>query len=119
MENILLLCLIALLVLFAALTLIRRAGRRGCCASGDYKPRKKKLARVIATKTFHVTGMHCENCARRVCEVVNDIPDTAGTVDLKTGTLTVSYAQEVPDELLKARLARAGYPVEESPAAQQ
>lgn len=110
MENALILGLILLIVLAAVLTLRRRAGRRGCCAGGDYKPRKKKLPRVIATKAFRVDGMHCESCARRVCEVINDIPALSGSVDRKTGILTVRYAQDVPDELIEARLARAGYP---------
>ncbi len=99
----------------AVATLVKRSGRKGCCASGsDYKPRKKRLEKVMATKVFVVDGMHCERCANRVTEVVNDIPGVAGVVNLKKGIVTVSYAQAVPDEQIKARIQRVGYTVTET-----
>ena len=75
--------------------------------------RKKKLKKVIATKTFVVDGMHCEKCANRVTEVVNDIPGIAGIVNLKKSTVTVSYELEIPDEQIKAKIERVGYTVKE------
>ena len=35
----------------------------------------------------------------------------AGRVDLKKGELTVSYAEDAPDEIIKAKIERAGYTV--------
>lgn len=107
---------ILLVVLLIALYTVRKylRGKRGCCgSSGDYKARKKKLKHVIATKTFRVDGMHCEKCSNRVMEVVNDIDHVAGIVDLKQGTVTVSYEREVPDELIRTRIERLGYAVSE------
>ncbi len=83
----------------------------GCCSGGDYKPKKKKLTNVLYQKTFKVDGMHCENCKRRVEEIVNDIKGTMGKVSLKTGELIVSYAEAVDDEIIKSRIERAGYTV--------
>ena len=114
MENYLIIGIIVVIAFLALRTIVKRRGRKGCCGSGsDYKPRKKKLKNVIATKVFVVDGMHCEKCANRVTEVVNDIPGVAGVVDLKKGIVTVSYEQEVPDEQIKARLQRVGYTVTE------
>ena len=114
MENAIILGILLVVLVGAIVTLIKRAGRKGCCGSGsDYKPRKKKLKNVIATKVFAVDGMHCEKCANRVTEVVNDIPGVAGAVDLKKGIVTVSYEREVPDEQIKARIERVGYTVTE------
>ncbi len=114
MENMIIIGIIALTTLAAVTVLVRRSGRKGCCGSGsDYKPRKKKLQAVISTKVFAVEGMHCQRCAGRVMEAVNDIPGVAGVVDLKKGIVTVSYAQTVPDEQIKDRLQRVGYPVTE------
>lgn len=110
MENIVLIVALALIIVGAVAVIAKRRGRKGCCGSaGSYKPRKKKLPQVIATRVFPVEGMHCENCANRVTMAVNDIPDVAGVVNLKQGTLTVSYSREVPDSLLRERLQRLGY----------
>ena len=114
MENVIILGILLVSLLGAIVTLIRRAGRRGCCgSSGDYKPRKKKLKNVIDTKVFVVDGMHCEKCAGRVTEAVNDIPGAAGVVNLKKGIVTVSYEREVPDGQIRAAIERVGYTVKE------
>ena len=114
MQNYIIIGIIIVIAFFAVRTIVKRKGRKGCCGSGsDYKPRKKKLKNVIATKVFTVDGMHCEKCANRVTEVVNDITGVAGVVDLKKGIVTVSYEQEVADEQIKARIERVGYTVTE------
>ena len=114
MDNYIIIGIIVLIAVIAIGTLVKRSGRKGCCGSGsDYKPRKKKLQAVIATKVFAVDGMHCEKCANRVTEVVNDITGVAGVVDLKKGIVKVSYEQEVADEQIKARIERVGYTVKE------
>ena len=114
MDNYIIIGVIVVIAFLALRTIVKRKGRKGCCGSGsDYKPRKKKLKNVIATKVFVVDGMHCEKCANRVTEVVNDIPGVAGVVNLKKGTATVSYEKEVPDDQIKARIERVGYTVKE------
>lgn len=111
MENYVILGVVAVIILIALRSAAKHMkGQGSCCGGGSgYTPRKKKLKTVIATKTFRVEGMHCEKCSGRVTEVVNDIPGVAGVVNLKKGTLTVSYEQEVADEVLRARLDRVGY----------
>lgn len=114
MENVIILGILLMILLGAIVTLVRRSGRKGCCGSGsDYKPRKKRLQAVIAVKVFALDGMHCEKCANRVTEAVNDIPGVAGVVDLKKGLVTVSYEQEVPDGQIRAAIERVGYTVKE------
>lgn len=112
MENYIILGIVLLLALAAVVVLIKRRGRKGCCGSGsDYTPRKKRLKNVVAVKVFQVEGMHCEKCAGRVTETINDLPDTVASVDLKTGAVTVSYAQSVEDEVICQRIRRLGYTV--------
>ena len=114
MENAIILGILLVVLVGAIVTLVRRAGRKGCCGSGsDYKPRKKKLQTVIAAKVFVVDGMHCEKCANRVTEAVNDISGAAGVVNLKKGLVTVSYEREVPDGQIRAAIERVGYTVRE------
>lgn len=112
MENYIIIGVIAVIAFLAIRTIVKRAGRKGCCGSGsDYKPRKKKLKHIIATKEFVIDGMHCEKCSGRVTEILNDIPGVAGVVDLKKGIATVSYEREVPDGEIKAKIERVGYTV--------
>lgn len=114
MENYIIIGIIIVIAFFAVRTIVKRKGRKGCCGSGsDYKPRKKKLKNVISAKIFVVDGMHCEKCANRVTEVVNDIPGVAGVVNLKKGLVTVSYERDVPDGQIRAVIERVGYTVKE------
>ena len=113
MENFMVIGILAVLVVIGVLYTVKHfKGEGGCCGGGSYKPKRKKLSGVKYTKTFRVGGMHCEHCKRRVEEAVNDIKGVAGRVDLKKGELTVSYAEDVSDEVIKAKIERAGYTVE-------
>ena len=114
MENMVIIGILLVTAFFAIRTIVKRKGRKGCCGSGsDYTPRKKKLKTVIAAKVFVIEGMHCEKCANRVTEALNDIPGVAGSVNLKKGIATVSYEREIPDGEIKANIERFGYTVTE------
>ena len=110
MGNYILIAIIAILVgsgIFSAIKHFKGDG--GCCGGGSYKPKKKRLSCVKYKKTFKVDGMHCEHCKRRVEEAVNDIKGVAGRVNLRRGELTVSYAEDVEDEFIRAKIEKAGY----------
>lgn len=110
MENIIIVLVLLLLAAIALGPAIRHfKGKGGCCGGDDYRTKRKKLPRVLYTKTFQVEGMHCVHCKARVEEAVNDISGIAGSVNLKKATLTVSYAQAVDDSEIIARLERLGY----------
>lgn len=112
MENLIIIGIVAVIAVIAGIYTAKHfKGKGGCCGGGGYRAKKKKLANVLYEKTFRVEGMHCENCKARVEEVVNDMKGVAGRVDLKKNELTVSYAEEVEDEDIKARLQRVGYTV--------
>ncbi|MBQ9750445.1 MAG: heavy-metal-associated domain-containing protein [Clostridia bacterium] len=112
MENYIIIGMIAVIVVIAIISSIKHfKGEGGCCGGGSYKLKRKKLSGIKYTKKFKVGGMHCEHCKRRVEEAVNDIKGIAGRVDLKKGELTVSYAEDAPDEIIKAKIEKKGYTV--------
>ena len=114
MGSYLIVGIIALIVAFAVFHSIKHfKGEGGCCGGGGYKPKRKKLRGIKYQRTFTVDGMHCAHCKSRVEEAVNDIKGVAGRVDLKKGKLTVFYAEAVPNEVIKAKIERAGYTVRE------
>ena len=114
MENVIIILVIAVIAAIGIRSTVRHfRGQGGCCGGGGYRPKKKKLSRTIYQKSFKVEGMHCENCKKRVEEIVNDIKGVAGKVNLGKGELTVSYAEKVDDELILSRIRKAGYTVTE------
>ena len=105
---------ILLVVLFIAIrSAVRHFSGRGggCCGSGDYKARKKKLRSVCAKKTFLVEGMMCQNCVNRVTECINDISGASASVNLRKGTVTVSMEKAMEDDVFIAAIEKAGYEV--------
>ena len=112
MENYIIIGMIAVIVVIAVISSIKHfKGEGGCCGGGSYKPKRKKLSGIKYTKKFKVGGMSCEHCKAGVEEAVNDIKGARGRVNLKREELTVSYAEEVDDEIIKAKLDRIGYTV--------
>ena len=112
MENYIIIGIIAVIVVIAVISSIKHfKGEGGCCGGGSYKPKPKTLSGRKYTNKFKVGGMHCVHCKNRVEEAVNDIKGVAGRVDLKKGELTVSYAEDTSDEIIKAKIERLGYKV--------
>ena len=112
MTDIIIFVIVAVAVGFGLYSMLKQSKKKGgCCSSSDYKLKKKKLTNVKYQKVFHVEGMHCSHCKDRVEEEVNHLLHVAGTVDLKSGELIVSYAEDVDDEVIKSRLERVGYTV--------
>ena len=113
MENYIIIAIVAAAVGFGVYSAVKHFnGEGGCCGGGGrYKLKKKKLTNVRYQKVFTVVGMHCEHCKNRVEETVNDISGVAGKVDLKKCELLVSYAEDVDDKAIKAKIERAGYKV--------
>lgn len=110
MENTIILIILSVLGTLGVLSAIRHfRGQGGCCGSGGYRPKKKKLKNVLYTKTFRVQGMHCKKCKFRVEEAINDLKNAAGTVNLRKGELTIRYAEDIPDDVILSRIERAGY----------
>lgn len=112
MTDVIIIAIVAVALLLGIRSMVKHFKRQGgCCGSADYKPKKKKLKNIKYQKTFKVEGMHCVHCKARVEEAVNDIKGVAGSVNLKRGELTVSYAEDVADEVIKSKIERAGYKV--------
>lgn len=111
MGNVIMIAVIVVAVLLGVRSSIRHfKGEGGCCGGGgDVKPKRKKLPKVLFTRTFRVEGMHCDHCKNRVEAAVNDLDGVAGKVSLKKGVLTVSYAEQVEDAAIIAAIGKAGY----------
>lgn len=110
-DGIIIVILVVVLFIGLRSTVKHFTKKGGCCGSSDYKPKRKKLSKVLYKKTFQVEGMQCENCKRRVEETVNDIQGIAGVVNLKKNELVVAYETAVDDDVLIAKLEQKGYSI--------
>lgn len=112
MENIIIIVIVVIAMSGGVVSSVRHfKGKGGCCGGGGSYRTKKKLSDIVYRKSFQIEGMHCEHCQNRVEETVNDIKGVSGRVNLKKGTLTVSYAEKVSDDMIISRIEKAGYTV--------
>jgi copper chaperone CopZ len=64
----------------------------------------------IGSTTFAVTGMTCAHCERAVTEEISGVAGVDSvTVDLATGTVTVTADRPVDRADIAAAVAEAGY----------
>lgn len=112
MQDLIIIAILAILLIVGGISTVKHFKRKsGCCGSGNTYISKKKLKHVVATKTFTVEGMTCENCKARVERYINDMDGVVGKVNLKKKELVVSMEKEISDEEFKAVIEKAGYKV--------
>ena len=64
----------------------------------------------MSTSTYTVTGMTCGHCVASVTEEVREIPGVEDvTVELDSGTVTVTSAEPVDEASVRAAVEEAGY----------
>lgn len=64
----------------------------------------------IGTTTFQVTGMTCSHCQSAVTDEISRVPGVQGvTVDLATGSVTVTAAEPVDRTDIAHAVNEAGY----------
>ena len=66
---------------------------------------------MVATKTVHIEGMHCEKCKARVERAINRLEGASAKVDLKKNVAVVSMDRPVPDELISNAVTMQDYKV--------
>ena len=115
MENAIIIAILAVLLLVGLNSTVKHfKGKSSCCGGGNTYISKKKLAKVVAKKTFIVEGMNCENCEARVTRAINDMDGLAAKVNLKKKEVVVSMEREVDDGEIIAAIEKAGYQVSEN-----
>lgn len=61
-------------------------------------------------KTYSVAGMTCQHCVASVTEEVGELDGVRGvSVDLDTGSVTVTGGVELSDDAVRSAVEEAGY----------
>ena len=115
MVDFIIVLIVAVLLLFALRSSLRRfSGRSTCC--GDVRTgrsgEKHLDGPVIGSMRVRISGMECENCANRVKGTIDAIDGALASVDHKTGYATVSYDRAIDEASVRDAVRRAGYKVE-------
>lgn len=113
MQNVIILIILAVILIFAIRASLKHfKGEGGCCGGGaSYKAKPRKLENIKGTKTLKVEGMMCQNCVNHVTEAVHNVPGTSAKVNLKKGTVAVSYDRDIDWDAVTANITNAGYEV--------
>ncbi|NGN95060.1 heavy-metal-associated domain-containing protein [Nocardioides sp. KC13] len=64
----------------------------------------------MSTQNFTVVGMTCGHCVASVTEEVTEIAGVSNVdVDLASGNVTVTSAEPISDDAIRAAIEEAGY----------
>ena len=117
MLNIVLLLALSVLILWAVVTVIRRARKgSGCCGEHEAAGRKAPVAdRNKAHYPYEVRlelgGMTCGNCARKVENALNRLEGTWAAVQMDDHSAAVKLKLPPDEKLLRRTVQQAGYVV--------
>ncbi|GIF19534.1 copper chaperone CopZ [Actinoplanes tereljensis] len=65
---------------------------------------------MAVTSTYTVTGMTCSHCVQAVSGELSTLPGVADVrVDLASGAVTVTSAEPLADDAVRAAVDEAGY----------
>lgn len=98
--------------LYSYLNKLRHGG--GCCGEHEAALKKvpvrdKNKAHYPYAVVIRVDGMTCANCARRVENALNRLPDTWAVVDLGARQVTVRLKSTPEPDALRRAVRDAGY----------
>jgi len=112
MTDYIIIAVIAVVLLVALRSGIKRLrGDSSCCSGGTYKAHSKKLGTVADKKTFTVEGMHCQHCVNRVMEALNAIDGVSAVVHLQGGKAVVTSEKTIDSDVIRRAVEKAGYTV--------
>lgn len=117
MINFIIIALVVVIAAYGARRLVRRTkGEESCCGGGDGTTTFKEAhitdkdeSHYPYTADYHVAGMSCDNCAKKVTNALDSIKGTWATVDLKGETAHVRSMSPIDADAYKNVVSEAGY----------
>ena len=109
--------LLVLLIGWAISRVVRRSKKGGGCC-GSHEEALKRISVQDRNKNHYpyqriltIGGMSCENCAVRVENALNKMPDTWAKADFSEKKATVLTKEEPDEHQLRKAVTSAGYSV--------
>ena len=109
--------IIVAVIVVACVAIVRgyvaRGGKGDCCGGADvvraHGPKDRDASHYAHAYDIAVTGMSCENCAKRIANAFNARPDTMATVDLAACIAHVRTKEAASAEELQRIVRNEGY----------
>ena len=114
MVDIIIIAVVFVLLLFALRSSVRHfKGEKTCCSGGSREVREKRLdGPVLGSFKVRISGMHCENSAKRVKGNIDKIDGAVADVDWQSGLADVRYDRTIDESVLRDSIQILGYKVE-------
>ena len=109
--------IIVAVIVVACVAIIRsfvaRGGKGDCCGGADvvhaHGPKDRDASHYAHAYDVHVSGMSCENCAKRIANAFNERPGTMAEVSLADKVAHVRTKEPAAAEDLQRVVKNAGY----------
>ena len=109
--------IIVAVIVVACVVIVRgyvaRGGKGDCCGGADivssHGPKDRDASHYAHAYDVVVTGMSCENCAKRIANAFNERTGTMAIVDLAAGVARVRTKEPASTEELQRVVRNAGY----------
>lgn len=100
---------------FAIVTACQRY-RKGSACCGEHEETVARVKSGDRNKkhypykaTLNIGGMTCENCAIRVENALNSLPDVLASVDIATKKATILTKEPLDEQSIRNAVSQAGY----------
>ena len=114
MVDLVIILVIFILLLFALRSSVKHfKGEKTCCSGGGIRIHDKHLdGPVLGSLKVRISGMHCDNCAKRIKRNIDEIDGAIADVDWESGIATVRYDRTIDESVLRDKIQILGYKVD-------
>lgn len=91
-------------------------GEGGCCGGGKCSapmkmPKKTLKDPIVGSMQLNISGMHCQNCAVKLCNALNKIDGICANVVLENDLAIISFDRTIDTMELYSVVEDVGYKI--------
>lgn len=114
MTTAIILLIIMIIVIFAVKnSLLHFKGGGSCCGGdsiGDIQTKELKH-KIIGSVEIGISGMHCENCVKKLTDCLQMLDGVSAKVDFTNNNAIISYDQPIDMQEVYNVIENAGYKI--------
>jgi len=111
MATYIILFILILIVVYASYNSYKHFKGEGDCCGGSVAVKEKDINDVKDKKLINITGMHCENCAKRIQNKLNELEGLKAEVSFKDKKALLKSNKTIDLNRVKQVVNELGYEV--------